>query len=378
MDNSPKLIAQRFTPQVTLPSNGSSTNEDPSKRGPEEMISETERNLRFKILKKIKQNKKCCDCNAKFPQWGSASFGILVCMNCSGKHRSLGPNVSFVRSIAMDNWKEREMRTMEIGGNKRLKAYLESEMVEGEVDYQDEVLQRYKRMLEEEVEQEMKGRGDANQKEEQKEESQEEEPDQEEKKRKISLKINKEEVEEKKEPKPLEEQKTKVVMAESKQKSGNSESTGGKKGRRRGRNKKIKGKRIAKVDLNQLVTDDLKVQSKGIEKKGLFSETKKTTTEEKEKNEEQEEPLSKNVITKKPLHGVSSENVGNKLKNSKLNKFSGFGSDNLVEESPEAENKIESSSGMGFGVYGGYGSDDLNPKKVKVTGAGNGNLQGKN
>jgi hypothetical protein len=381
MSNSPKLISKRFTPQISLPKPEESLTSSQGIVDPEKMISESERNNRFKVLKKKKQNKKCCDCSAKFPQWASASFGILICMNCSGKHRFLGPNISFVRSIAMDNWKEHEMRAMEKGGNKRFKDYLESEMIEGDVDYTSEDIQRYKDMLLDEVQQEFKGfKGEKKANSEKdtilEDKKTETKPETEMKKeKKMSLEINKEDLTEKKEVKPLTEQKTKVVMAESKQKSGNSESTGGKRGRRRGKDKKFAGKRIKKVNLDQLVKDDLKVKSQsGIKKKGLFTEVKK---EEPQQEEDIKEEKSSGMIHKKSKNFLSSKNVQQKLADSKLKKFSGFGSDNMMEETSTVNTVEATTSGNGFGVFGGYGSDDLNPPKRKVpVEANNGQQEG--
>ncbi len=36
--------------------------------------------------------------------WVSVNNGILICMECSGIHRSFGVKASFVRSITMDSW----------------------------------------------------------------------------------------------------------------------------------------------------------------------------------------------------------------------------------------------------------------------------------
>ncbi len=42
-------------------------------------------------------NTVCADCNARDPDWASANLGILLCIQCSGVHRSLGTHISKVR-----------------------------------------------------------------------------------------------------------------------------------------------------------------------------------------------------------------------------------------------------------------------------------------
>ena len=39
-----------------------------------------------KNTKSLPGNDKCAACGMKNPQWASVSFGILFCLECSGKH----------------------------------------------------------------------------------------------------------------------------------------------------------------------------------------------------------------------------------------------------------------------------------------------------
>lgn len=39
------------------------------------------------------------------PQWASVNFGVFICINCAGIHRSLtGMSMSKVRSVRLDSW----------------------------------------------------------------------------------------------------------------------------------------------------------------------------------------------------------------------------------------------------------------------------------
>jgi len=44
-------------------------------------------------------------------------------MNCAAIHRGLGVTYSFVRSLSMDSWSEKQLKMMSLGGNKALYDY---------------------------------------------------------------------------------------------------------------------------------------------------------------------------------------------------------------------------------------------------------------
>lgn len=67
------------------------------------------------ILQRIQSlpgNEQCCDCSQADPRWASINLGVLLCIECSGIHRSLGVHCSKVRSLTLDSWEPELLKLM--------------------------------------------------------------------------------------------------------------------------------------------------------------------------------------------------------------------------------------------------------------------------
>lgn len=83
--------------------------------------------FKMKLIEFIILLQKCFECGTHNPQWASVTYGIWICLECSGKHRGLGVHLSFVRSVTMDKWKDIELDKMKVGGNRNARIFFEAQ-----------------------------------------------------------------------------------------------------------------------------------------------------------------------------------------------------------------------------------------------------------
>ena len=70
-------------------------------------------------------NQTCFDCGSPLPRWSSPYLGILLCIDCAGRHRGYGTHISFVKSIDLDKWNKKQLKSLELTGNSYTKKKFE-------------------------------------------------------------------------------------------------------------------------------------------------------------------------------------------------------------------------------------------------------------
>uniref|UniRef100_A0A2K6P513 Arf-GAP with coiled-coil, ANK repeat and PH domain-containing protein n=1 Tax=Rhinopithecus roxellana TaxID=61622 RepID=A0A2K6P513_RHIRO len=69
-------------------------------------------------VQSVAGNSQCGDCGQSDPRWASINLGVLLCIECSGIHRSLGVHCSKVRSLTLDSWEPELLKLMcELGNS---------------------------------------------------------------------------------------------------------------------------------------------------------------------------------------------------------------------------------------------------------------------
>lgn len=71
----------------------------------------------------------CAECDRPNPEWVSLNIGCLVCIDCSGVHRSMGVHISKMRSLTLDDMEPAEYAMLLLLGNSVTNLIWETEIV---------------------------------------------------------------------------------------------------------------------------------------------------------------------------------------------------------------------------------------------------------
>ena len=64
----------------------------------------------------FRNNLCCAECERDSPEWVSLNLGCLVCIDCSGVHRSMGVHISKMRSLTLDDLEVEEYLALQEAG----------------------------------------------------------------------------------------------------------------------------------------------------------------------------------------------------------------------------------------------------------------------
>ena len=87
----------------------------------EEKVSEKATLKFFGRVQKVSGNGLCFDCGKERPVWASITNAIFVCYDCCAFHRHMGVRYSFVKSLKLDGWTQKQLKYMEVGGNDKMR-----------------------------------------------------------------------------------------------------------------------------------------------------------------------------------------------------------------------------------------------------------------
>ncbi|ESN99342.1 hypothetical protein HELRODRAFT_155972 [Helobdella robusta] len=76
-------------------------------------------------LTSIPGNEKCADCCEPDPKYSAYNLGILICENCAAIHKTLGPHISKVKSLNLENWDDNTLNSLRSLGNTKVNSKYE-------------------------------------------------------------------------------------------------------------------------------------------------------------------------------------------------------------------------------------------------------------
>ena len=104
----------------------------------------------------IPGNSACCDCNSEKPKWASLNNGVFLCLKCAGIHRSLGVEISTIRSLQIDSWTDKQILYLSKGGNEKFKKFLSEYQIDSksqiDLKYKSKAADYYRKSLKNEIE----------------------------------------------------------------------------------------------------------------------------------------------------------------------------------------------------------------------------------
>jgi hypothetical protein len=98
------------------------------KDSPQETTSSPTHNIldpKDNLIEKLISSTKCTDCDAEGPTWCSINWLCLICIDCSGVHRSLGVQISKIRSLRLDNLEPELTELIDIMKQEKINKVLE-------------------------------------------------------------------------------------------------------------------------------------------------------------------------------------------------------------------------------------------------------------
>lgn len=106
-------------------------------------MTDRNRQVLNELLQK-EENRLCADCKCEGISenaWASCNIGAFLCQECASIHRSLGVDISRIKSVRLDNWEDDQVKKMAEVGNDVVNA-----------KYEEQLPPYYKRPTKEDVE----------------------------------------------------------------------------------------------------------------------------------------------------------------------------------------------------------------------------------